>query len=305
MVTADGRLRAVSAHEEEELFWALAGGTGNLGIVTELELELQPVRTVYSGSLYYPLARAADVLDAFVACTRDAPDGLTSAVAFRAFPPLPTVPEPLRGRRLVAVRGAYVGRSERGARIVDRLRRSLGPAVLDTFDEIRPMALASISMDPVDPLPAASRSELIRDFTPRLADVLVELAGPDSESPLVMLELRHLGGALTGRPDALSPVAHSRAAYSLNAIGVTATPEQDQRVRAHLRHLARRVACDATGDIYVNFRDGLGASQDRVDAAYSPADREGLVRAKHRYDPDHLFRFNRNVSQPEPKELQP
>ncbi len=97
VVTADGQLVTASPDEHPDLFWGLKGGTGNLGIVTALEFALHPVRQVYGGNLYYPLDRAADVLGFFAQWSRSAPPELTSAVTFRTFPPLPTVPEPLRG----------------------------------------------------------------------------------------------------------------------------------------------------------------------------------------------------------------
>ncbi len=71
-----------------------------------------------------------------------------------------------------------------------------------------------------------SHSELLRDLTPGTIDALVDLAGPDARSPLVMLEVRQLGGALAGPAGALSPMAHTDAAFSLNAIGITPTPER-------------------------------------------------------------------------------
>jgi FAD/FMN-containing dehydrogenase len=150
-------------------------------------------------------------------------------------------------------------------------------------------------MDPDAPLSASSHSELLRDLTPGAIDALVELAGPDAHSPLAMLEVRQLGGALRGPGGALSPMAHTDAAFSLNAIGVTPTPAQAAAVRTHLAKVATAMRAYATGETYLNFLDLEGATAERVRAAYSAADWGRLVRLKTAYDPDNVFRFNRNI----------
>ena len=99
-----------------------------------------------------------------------------------------------------------------------------------------------------------NRSELLPDLTPATIDALVELAGPGSGSPLVMLEVRQLGGALKGPVGALHPMAHTDAAYSLNAIGITPTPEREAAVRAHLKKVEERIraALPGVADVVVH-----------------------------------------------------
>ena len=297
VVTADGELVVASRSENADLFWGLRGGTGNFGIVTQLELGLVAIDEVYAGNLFYPLERATDVLAAFARWAPTTPNELTAAVTFRAFPPVPAVPEPLRGKRFVLVRGAYAGSPASGARLVDEVRAVLGPALMDTFGPMRPAHLGSVSMDPVDPLAAEGHADLLRDITPELTDSLVDLEGP--ASPLVMLEMRQIGGALAGRPGDLSPMAHTSAAYTLNAIGLTSGPEQQRLVREHLARVAAAVRPEATGEAYLNFLDAGPGTPARVDAAYSPTDRARLARVKCRYDPQNVFRFNRNLTHTE------
>jgi len=140
-----------------------------------------------------------------------------------------------------------------------------------------------------------SHAELLPALTPDVIDALVDLAGPASGSPLVMLEVRQLGGALPGPASALSPMAHTDAGFSVNAIGVTPTPERTAAVRAHLGLIENRLGALATGDTYINFLDLEGATEKRVRAAYSAVDWQRLVRLKDHYDPSNLFRFNRNI----------
>ena len=151
----------------------------------------------------------------------------------------PASPNRCAAPSLVALRGCYCGDPADGRALLDQARAALGPAAVDTFARCRPPALATVSMDPVDPSGAASHSELLaRAHAATPSTRWSSLAGPDSRSPLVMLEVRQLGGALAGPADALSPMAHTEAGFSLNAIGITPTPEQAAAVRAHLGKVA-------------------------------------------------------------------
>lgn len=297
VVTATGELVRASAQEHPGLFWGLLGGTGNLGIVTSLEFRLHPLTQVYAGNLYYPLERAGDVLDAFAGWIRDAPDDLTAAATFRRFPGLPAVPSALRGRSAVALRGCWSGDVATGAVLVDRARSLLGPALVDTFAPMPVSQLASVSSDPVDPLGAVQHSETLAELTPDVIDLLTDLVGPGASSPLVMLELRTLGGALAGPPAALNPMARTHGVASLNAVGATTVPGADPgRIRSFLRELEDRLRPHVTGDTYVNFLDLASATPDRVRAAYTTVDLDRLTRLKDEHDPHDLFRFNRPLT---------
>jgi FAD/FMN-containing dehydrogenase len=109
VVSADGELLKVSAYEHPDLFWGLKGGGGNFGIVTSMEFALYPLTNVYGGNLFYALERAPEVLDLYNRWIDTLPDEMTTAVAFVNFPPLPEVPEPLRGKSFISVRGCYCG----------------------------------------------------------------------------------------------------------------------------------------------------------------------------------------------------
>lgn len=295
VVTADGRLVHASRHRSPELFWALAGGTGNFGVVTALEFRAHPVARVLAGNLYYPITRLADVAMFFADGAPELPDTVTAALTVRAFPPVASVPEPLRGQRLVALRSVSCGEPSTRRTLVDRALAHLGRPVVNTVTEMPPAALPTVSADPVQPVAALSHTELIRDLDAGLIDGLMPVVGPGTRSPLVMVEFRTLGGALHGRPDQLSPMAHSEARYSLNAIGLAGAPEAADAVEADLTAVATAVRGQATGASYVNFLDSRMGQPHRVRAAYSADDWARLIAVKQRYDPEGMFRFNRNI----------
>ncbi|MBA2534031.1 MAG: FAD-binding oxidoreductase, partial [Rubrobacter sp.] len=137
VVTAEGELIRVSADENADLFWGLKGGGGNFGIVTSLEFRLYPLATVYGGSIFYPVEKAREVLDLYARWSAGLPDEMTTAVAFMNIPPLPHLPELLRGRSVVVVKGCYCGeRSGKGEEMFRPVREGLGEPIIDTFREM-------------------------------------------------------------------------------------------------------------------------------------------------------------------------
>ena len=296
VVTAEGELLRVSADEHPDLFWGLKGGGGNFGIVTSLEFELYPLTTVYGGDVFYPVEKAAEVLDLYARWSAGLPEEMSTGVAFLNIPPLPFLPEPLQGKSVIAVRGCYSGeKPEDGEELFRPVREGFGEPIMDTFGVMPYAAMDSISMDPVDPMGASQHAEMLRELSPEAIAALVEVAGAGSGSPLIMLEIRQLGGALARTPGALNTMGRGEAGFIMNGVGATFTPEMAEGVKAHLARVAEATRPYQTGDTYVNFMELGGASADRVRAAYPPEDWERLVSLKDRYDPKNVFRFNRNI----------
>jgi FAD binding domain/Berberine and berberine like len=299
VVSADGELLRVSAYEHPDLFWGLKGGGGNFGIVTSMEFTLYPLRSVFGGNLFYPLERTAEVLNLYVRWVETLPEEMTTAIAFMNFPPLPMIPEPLRGRSFISVRGCYCGEPLEAGEELLRPWREFGEPLVDTFGVMPYQQMDMISMDPVDPLAFYTHVELLGELSPEAIDKLVELAGVDSESPLIMLELRQLGGALARPPADLSPIGRRDSKFILFGLGMSptpeATPEVAQRLQGHLARLAEEMRPYETGATYVNFLDLGDWTPERTRVSYSPEDWERLVELKDRYDPNNLFRFNRNI----------
>jgi hypothetical protein len=297
VVTADGELLRLGAEEHPELFWGLGGGGGNFGIVTSLKFDLYPVGTLYGGDLIYPVEKAKEVLNAYARWSAELPDEMSTGVAFLNVPPLPALPEPLRGKSVIALRGCYCGESpEAGEELVRPLREELGQPIMDTFGAMPFAAMDSISMDPVDPMGARQHSEMLGELSPEAIETLVKVAGADSGSPLIILELRQLGGALTRTADRLSTMGKGDSRFIMNGIGPAFTPEMAEGVVAYLANVAEATRPFQTGDTCVNFMELDGASAERVKAAYTPEDWDRLVALKDRYDPHNVFRFNRNIA---------
>src|SRR5262249_1530904 len=109
LVTADGSLVRATAETEPELFWALRGGGGNFGVATALEFALYPTTSAYAGLLAWDWHRWEGVLRRYVDWTASAPDSVPTSLRLMQLPPLPMLPEPVRGRQLIVIDGAVLG----------------------------------------------------------------------------------------------------------------------------------------------------------------------------------------------------
>src|SRR5262249_34347939 len=152
LVTADGQLRHVTPEGEPDLFWAVRGGKDNFGIVTSLVWELFPQTRFYGGGVWFALGRMREVLPAWRGWGRAVPQGAGTSIAVQRLPPLPVLPEPLRGASVMHVRFTHLGSAADGERLFAPMRR-LAPALLDTVGETPYTSIGTVHMDPLDPVP--------------------------------------------------------------------------------------------------------------------------------------------------------
>ncbi|SCK18840.1 FAD-binding oxidoreductase [Streptomyces sp. WMMB 322] len=289
VATADGRLRRVTGDGDPDLFWALRGGKDNFGIVVAMEIGLFPVARLYGGGLYFPAEATAEVLHAYAAWTRTAPEEMASSVLLMRYPDLPGAPEPLRGRFVTHVRIAYSGAPADGERLVRPLR-GLGPRLLDTVRDMPYVHVGSIHHEPTDaPYVAYDRNLLLRELDVGAVETLVATAGPDADAPYVV-EVRHFGGAYARSPAAPNAVGGRDAAFSLFT-GVDAGAEN----RASRDCLHRKMAPWGTGGSCANFLGVEDTAPEALRSAYTAGDYATLRAVKAAYDPDNVFRVNHNI----------
>lgn len=288
LVTADGRIRSVDADSDHDLFWALRGGKGSFGIVTALEFGLVPVAEIYGGGVFFEGRSAAAVLHAFREWAPALPDRATASVALMRMPPLEELPEMLRGRFVVHLRFAYDGPAEEAERLLAPMLGS-GEVLLPMVGSMPYSQADRIHQDPTEPLPAWERGRLVRELTAEAVDALLAVAGPQVESPLLMVELRLMGGAL-GRPAAVpNAVGGREAAYSLFVVAAL-VPGLEEAVPAAADTLVDTLSPWLTGTAQLNFL-GDAVTPEAVALAWDPATHARLVETKRRVDPDNLFCF--------------
>ena len=289
VVTADGQLLRADRETEPDLFWALRGGGGSFGVVTALEFELYPVPELYAGMLTWPWERTADVLHAWGEWVSGLPREMSTWARVLQVPPLPDIPEPVRGRQLVVVEAAYLGAEGSGAELLRPLR-DLAPE-LDTFAAVPPAALGYLHMDPEDPVPFATNGQLLDELPPAAIDAIVEAVGPDSGSPLLSLELRLLGGALSEAPPDAGAVSSVDQAFLTLGVGMVMDPGMAPSINAHLDLVSNALEPWDSGIQYGNFVDVPIDTR----MCYPPETFDRLQEVKARYDRDDLFRANHPI----------
>jgi FAD binding domain/Berberine and berberine like len=289
LVTADAELVRADAHRNADLFWALRGGGGNFGVVTAIEFELYPVEEVYAGWLIFPWERSAEVLRTWNELLPTLPDEMTSIGRILQLPPLPEIPEALRGAQIVVIEAAFLGSEEDGAELLRPLRE-LGP-VQDTFAVAPPSVLHELHQDPPDPVPALSATALLGDLDSEAIDSLVQLVGPGSGSAFLSVELRHLGGALAHSAPGAGALAQLSGTFAMFAVGIP----MDEAVGAALVSQGERLVAalaDHDKGRYLNFTERPADTR----AAYSEAAYARLQEAKAKWDADNVFSANHPIS---------
>jgi UDP-N-acetylenolpyruvoylglucosamine reductase len=289
LVTADGRFVRADRDNEPDLFWAVRGGGGSFGIVTAIEFALYPVAEVYAGILFFPFERAAEVLNAWSEWVEDTPEEITSAGRLIQFPPIPDIPEPVRGRSFVMVEAAFMGSEADGAELLRPLRE-LGPE-MDTFATIPAAELRFLHMDPPQPVPGAGDGMALAELTSETVEALVAVAGPGSGSPLLSVELRQLGGAVAVERPEHGAVGHIDAGFALFGVGMALDPGMEAAVKVHAQTVKDALAPWADGRGYFNFSDTPLEGR----SLYPPATYLRLQDVKVAYDPDELFRASHPI----------
>lgn len=297
IVTATGDLLRASANEHDDLFWAVRGGSGNLGVVTAFEFTLHDVGPdVLAGQIIHPFAAARDVLRFWRSFVTDAPDELQCYAFFIRLPPLPAFPEALHNQVAIDLVVAYTGDVSDGERALAGLR-TFGTASVDSVTRQSYIALQQ-AFDAG--MPAGSRwyskSHYLRELPDSAIDTILgyveHLPGPYS-----IAYLDGPGGAAARVDPTATAFPHRAAPYTIHMFPGWADPADDERIMAWARAFHRDMARYATGGCYVNLLDG-----DETDAARMAygANYRRLADSKRRYDPDNLFRMNINVVPAEP-----
>ncbi|MFE6286292.1 FAD-binding oxidoreductase [Streptomyces sp. NPDC057877] len=290
IVTADGAVRTASDTEHPDLFWAVRGGGGNFGVVTEFELTLHRVGPVRFAAAYYTLDEGPRVLRAWRDHMTTAPDELTWALYLRLAPPLPELPAELHGKPTVCAMSCWIGSPHDGDRQLD--------AVLHVG---KPHGLTKMTL-PYRALQAYSFPGAV--VPDRIYTKTGYLTEPDDDtldtalthatritSPFTQLELLCLGGAVSRVPDDATAYPNRHTPFVVNLASAWTDPTEDAHHTAWARDGHRALSPRLTGG-YVNFMNpGEG---DRTEDSYGP--KYARLRAiKAEYDPANLFRLNQNI----------
>lgn len=289
VVTARGDLVVANETENPELFWALRGGKGGLGVVTRMHLELVPLETIYAGSLFFADEHIDAALRGWIKWTSVAADDVTTSVAILNLPDFEQVPPPLRGRRVLSLRFAFPGDPSEGELLAAPLR-ALAPTIIDTVAPLSTANLGQIHNDPEEPGPGWSSGMLLDAIDGNFATQLLQRVGPGTTAPLIGVELRHLGAA-TAVDVAGGTAAGGRAsAFTFTMIGVPNPALFDQVIPAFADELTESIRPWISDETTINFA-GDSSTPEEFASAWPPEIHQRLQAARALYDPDRLFTF--------------
>jgi len=292
IVTADGQLRRASETDHADLFWAIRGGGGNFGVVTNFEFRLHPVGPeVLAGLIVHPFDDMQALVKHYRAFVAAAPDELTVWLVFRKAPPLPFVPAEWHGREVAVIALVYAGDIGTGERIIEPLRRFGRPV----GEHLGPMPYAAFQQA-FDPLltPGARnywKSHDFRQITDGAADVIQQFVSR-LPSPHCEIFLGHLGGAAARVPSDAMAFSRRDAEFIINVHTRWEQAADDAKCIGWAREFFAEMAPHAMGSVYVNFMPE--DEGDRVPAAFG-ANYARLAMIKAKYDPKNLFRMNQNI----------
>ena len=291
VITADGTMHIASEKENDELFWAIRGGSGNFGVVTSFEYQLHPVKDVYAGPMFFELEHAKAILEFYREYIKDAPEEMGVFPAFQIAPPLPFIPEARHGEPFVALVACWAGALEDGERafqpfhdVAPVLAEMVGPmpypALNSAFDGLYPPGLQHYW-----------KANFVRELTDEAIAAHLE-HGPKVPAVNSTMHIYPINGACHRvAPDATA-FAYRDASFATVIAGMWPDPSQNEDNIAWVRDYYDATAPESEEGGYINFMSG--DDQDRIRANYR-GNYDRLAGIKREYDPDNLFRVNQNI----------
>ncbi|QLG27993.1 FAD-binding oxidoreductase [Halorarum halophilum] len=294
IVTAAGEVRRASRDENEDLFWAIRGAGHNFGAVTSFTYRLHEVGpTVYGGLVAWPFERADEILEAYRELTAEAPRELTVFTILRRAPPAPFVPEEWHGKRICAMSVCYSGDLGDVDEVLAPIRALEDPVV----DQLRELPYTRLQSYLDATQPKGNHYYWKTEFAAELSDDLLSTARDlTGENPIPggQMVFAHIGGALNEHDPGDGAVGNRDARFAFGAAGMWQPDDPNgDRYREWVRDAWERFRPFSTGGNYINFQTA-DESEDRIRATYGD-NYDRLVETKKRYDPENVFRVNRNI----------
>ena len=287
IVTADGQVLHVDESSHPDLFWAIRGGGGNVGVATKFKLRLVPIDAFTGGMLILPAT--AETVAGFIAAGEAAPEELSMIANVMNCPPMPFVPEEVHDSLVILGMMAFVGPADEAERALTPFRSLAEPIA----DLVKPSPYPDM-YPPEDPdyhPTAVARTLMMDRVDPETAALIVDRLNA-SDASMRVVQLRVLGGAMARVPADATAFAHRSSRILANVAAFYEGADDRAAREAEVDRLTAELRQDDSG-AYVNFVGDEGEAG--VRSAYPGRTYERLAEIKGRYDPGNLFRLNQNV----------
>ena len=291
VVTADGRLRKASSTENPDLFWAIRGGGGNFGIVTNFEFKLYPVNTVYVGPTLYPLERGVDAMRFFAEFMKTAPRELSAFFAYLIVPPAPPFPEALHMKTVCGIVYVYCGDAAKGEQVTRPIREFGQPLMAVAHEAPYPAVQSMFDGLLGHGLYHYWKADFVRELDNR---AIAEHAryGPRIPTVNSAMHIYPMDGAVHDVASDATAFAYRDVSLSHVIAGVSPDPAPMPQYREWVREYWSALHPFSAGGAYVNFL--MEEGDDRIAASYR-GNYARLGEIKRQYDPGNLFHINQNI----------
>lgn len=292
VITADGRQLTASEDDNADLFWAIRGGGGNFGIITEFEFQLHSVGPeILAGLMVFPFEQAKQILTQYREFVETAPEDLNVWVVLRKAPPLPFLPEDVHDKEVVVLAMFYTGEIKEGEQLIAPLR-SFGDAHGEHIGA-QPYTAWQQAFDPLL-TPGQRNYWKSHNFTELSDGAIEQLISYAGKLPTSQCEI--FIGLLAGAPNRIdsNAMAYSSrdAKFVLNVHGRWEEESDDEKAISWAREFFKATKPFASAGVYVNFM--TAEEGERVSDAYS-VNYQRLVEIKRKYDPQNIFHLNQNI----------
>ena len=283
VITAEGRLLTANASENHDLFWGVRGGGGNFGIVTSLEYRLHEVGPVLGGAVFYPAAKAKEVLHFWREFAAASPDELvTQGGSFN-------LPD---GTPVFGIAACYCGPLSDGEKALKPLRTFDTP-IADVLGHISYIQMQSM-LEPFFP-PGRQiyvKSNFLRSLSDEAINALVQYVNKSPSSYTFAPFIEHWHGVATRVPVGDTAFPHRQYSWNFFAWSMWESPSDSEKNKQWTRECWEALRPFLVASSYSNYvadegeaiaREAYGANYDR------------LAALKNKYDPTNFFRMNHNI----------
>lgn len=289
LVTSEGDVKEVSQTSNPDLYWAILGGGGAYGVVTEITMKLYPHGELFGGSVMFDASLSETVYATYVEWTKGVPDEVGSAITMVTYPPAPFVPEFLHGRSMLVFSATAIGSPAQAEEWLAPIRGMAGAE----FDSFHPMSFADsakVFNDPVDPLPACGRGAILKDMDAEGLATMLRAIGPAPQSPNMMIQFRHIGGAVN-RPSKNATGDRRRGKYIVYFLGIPMGPATPDMMAAHAENAFSEMAPYILSRGPLNWLGEARVKQAEIRDVFHEEEYLRLCEIKEAVDPQNRFRF--------------
>jgi FAD/FMN-containing dehydrogenase len=291
VVTADGRLLHANEEENSDLFWAIRGGGGNFGVLTNLEYRLHPVEMIYGGPMFFEVEAARDVLSLYREFIADAPEQFGGFFGWQMAPPLPFIPGDRHGDTFCMIVSCWTGPMDEAEGVLKPFR-DVAPVVAEHVGPA-PFPAMNSAFDAL--LPAGLQHYWKANYAAEITDEAIDVHleyGPLVPTMQSTVHLYPINGACHRVESDATAFGHRDASFAPVIAGMWENPEDNEANTAWVRDYAAALAPHSEEGGYINFM--AADDQGRAAANYG-ANYDRLVEVKTKYDPGNLFHMNQNI----------